>query len=120
MTGRIPHARNDGFHRADPASAGRDLVVVDEQVTTQELLRRFLSTLGPDAGVLLADGTIEAAWVMEFVPANRGVAREHYYRLAKEFGILNWERLPWQARVLTITTTWSGIHPPVSTTEGEY
>ena len=73
MSGRIPYARQAGYHGINQVTAGRDLEVVEEDLSPQEVLRRFLVTLGPDIGVETVDGNMPA-WAMAFEPANRTYA----------------------------------------------
>ena len=119
---RITHARNTGYHHVDTASSSRALVPVDEILAPREILRRMMSRIEADTARVTdpATGELEPEWIGAFALDNKTAAREAYYRLAREFGVWNWERLPWQARVIVISLAWSGTHPPVDLDECEY
>ena len=90
MSGRITYARQAGYQRVNQVTAGRDLEVVEEIISPQEVLRGLLVQMGPDIGVDTVDGNMPA-WAMALVPENRTYATAHYDRMAREFGVMSWE-----------------------------
>ena len=108
--------------RAHPAVDNRELVAEEDVTDPQELLDDLMARLGPDGGTphTFNDPELEEDWIQPFPEGHRRLAREHYYRLAREFGLLNWERLPSAMRAIGVSTCWSGPHGPVSFNEGNY
>ena len=111
------HAR-EGPHAARELVAERE----DEVTDPKEILDALVARLGPDTGsreVFNSDALTEG-WITPFPGPNRRLAREQYFRLQREFGLLNWERLPAAMRAIGVSMLWSGTHPPIPFNQGSY